>query len=652
MSKHLTAPVPTKSLPGGIPFIIGNEAAERFSFYGMKGILVVFMTSFLYAMTDDPNGAQMPTTTAMQWYHWFTSAVYITPFLGAVIADIFLGKYLTIMLLSVVYCIGHGVLALMGAQFWGLDQALDPLTFLIIGLVVIAIGSGGIKPCVSAHVGDQFGASNAHWLSQVFSWFYLSINLGAAVASLLTPWLLHWYGPHWAFGVPGVLMALATLVFWLGRNRFIHVPAGGIGFLRELFSWEGISALLKLGIIFVFVAVFWALFDQTGSAWVLQAENMDRTWLGITWLAPQLQFINPVMILILVPLTGFVIYPVINKVFKLTPLRKICIGLFIMVPGFAIVSMVQNWIDAGATPSIGWQVFAYAILTTSEVMVSITCLEFSYTQAPRKIKSFVMATFLASVTLGNLFTGAVFSFITIDMFDPNQEALVEAGSRSENPDGSYTVSMPWVGFMGGDSVRVTFNAEGVKQSLDVKGLPEVKMGLAKIKQSWEVHGGTESARSALPSDSDGEALISGISDPWGRPLDYRLISSTQARVSSAGPDGEFLTPDDINDTIEIIPPASSLDKQAWLYNRLKQRDAVLGIDSAAETNDSGVPEFSDTVSIGGGQTLEGSAQFWFFTYLMLATAILFIPVCLLYKPKQYLQEEGDHAKAIEEGVSA
>jgi POT family proton-dependent oligopeptide transporter len=540
----------------------------------------------------------------------------------------------------------------MGAQFWGLDQALDPLTFLIIGLVVIAIGSGGIKPCVSAHVGDQFGASNAHWLSQVFSWFYLSINLGAAIASLLTPWLLHWYGPHWAFGIPGVLMALATLVFWLGRNRFIHVPAGGIGFLRELFSWEGISALLKLAIIFIFVAVFWALFDQTGSAWVLQAENMDRTWLGITWLAPQLQFINPVMILILVPLTGFVIYPLINKVFKLTPLRKICIGLFIMVPGFAMVSMVQNWIDAGATPSIGWQVFAYAILTTSEVMVSITCLEFSYTQAPRKIKSFVMATFLASVTLGNLFTGAVFSFITIDMFDPNQEALVEAGSKSENPDGSYTVSMPWVGFMGGDSVRVTFNAEGVKQAIDVKGLSEVKMGLAKIKQSWEVDGGTDSATSALPSDSDGEALISGISDPWGRPLDYRLISSTQARVSSAGPDGEFLTPDDINDTIKIIPPASSLDKQTWLYNRLKQRDAVLGIDSAAETNDSGVPEFTDTVSIGGGQTLEGSAQFWFFTYLMLATAILFIPVCLLYKPKQYLQEEGDHAKAIEEGVSA
>ena len=653
MSKYLTAPVATKSLPRGIPFIIGNEAAERFSFYGMKGILVVFMTGFLYAMTDDPNATPMATTTAMQWYHWFTSAVYITPFIGAVIADIFLGKYLTIMLLSLVYCAGHGVLALMGGQFWGVDQPLDPYTFLIIGLVVIAVGSGGIKPCVSAHVGDQFGESNAHWLSQVFSWFYLSINLGAAIASLLTPWLLEWYGPHWAFGVPGVLMALATLVFWLGRNRFVHVPPGGIAFLKELFSWEGISALLKLGIIFVFVAVFWALFDQTGSAWVLQAENMDRTWLGVTWLAPQLQFINPVMILILVPLTGFVIYPMINKVFSLTPLRKICIGLFIMVPGFAIVSMVQNWIDAGATPSIGWQVLAYAILTTSEVMVSITCLEFSYTQAPRKIKSFVMATFLASVTLGNLFTGAVFSFITIDMFDPTREQLVDGADRTDNPDGSYTLTMPWVGFMGGDSVRVTFNAEGVQESIDVKGLSEVKEGLAAVKQSWQSDDGPDASASALPSDEEGQALVSAITDPWGHPLTYRLVSSSQARISSAGPDGVLLSPDDINDTIQIVPPETALDQQTWLFKRLKERDAELGIeDASSDLNESGVSKFTDRVTIGGGQTLEGSAQFWFFTYLMLGTAILFIPVSLLYRPKEYLQEESDHAEAVEEGVSA
>lgn len=650
MSKYLTAPVPTKSLPGGIPFIIGNEAAERFSFYGMKGILVMFMTGFLYALTNDPNDTPMAQTTAQQWYHWFTAAVYITPFLGAVIADIFLGKYLTIMLLSLVYCAGHGVLALMGANLWGVDQPLDPYTFLIIGLVVITIGSGGIKPCVSAHVGDQFGESNAHWLNQVFSWFYLSINLGAAIASLLTPWLLEWYGPHWAFGVPGVLMAVATLVFWMGRHRFIHVPPGGMDFLRELFSREGITALLKLSIIYIFVAVFWALFDQTGSAWVLQADNMNREWLGIHWLGPQLQFINPVMILILVPLTGFVIYPAMNRIFELTPLRKLCIGLFIMVPGFAIVSLAQSWIDAGAKPSIGWQVLAYAILTTSEVMVSITCLEFSYTQAPRRIKSFVMAAFLASVTLGNLFTGAVFNFITIDSFDPNSEAMLATADRSEDADGGYTLTMPWLGFMGGDSVSVRYSPEGVRERIDVKGLTQVEDGVGRIRGQWESADGPDGAQ-VLPSDEEGGVLVGGILDPWGNALQYRLISSSQARVASAGPDGIFLTPDDINDTITIVPPVTALDKETWLYRRLQERNAALGITSAEVGSASG-PEFTSAVSIGGGSTLQGADQFWFFTWLMLATAVCFIPVMIFYVPRQYLQDEdgGEKMRTTSEAI--
>ena len=122
MSKYRTAPIPTKSLPGGIPYIIGNEAAERFSFYGMKGILVMFMTGYLVALANDPNGIPIADSKAMEDYHLFTAAVYITPFIGAIIADIFLGKYLTIMLLSVVYCIGHGILALMAAQFWGMEK--------------------------------------------------------------------------------------------------------------------------------------------------------------------------------------------------------------------------------------------------------------------------------------------------------------------------------------------------------------------------------------------------------------------------------------------------------------------------------------------------------------------------------------------------
>jgi len=416
MNKYLTAPRASKDIPKGIPYIIGNEAAERFSFYGMKGILVVFMTKYLHILTDNPNLAAMNKAAAIEQYHNFTSWVYLTPILGALLADTLLGKYRTIISLSLVYCLGHLTLAFMGSG------GLTPEAWMMTGLALISLGSGGIKPCVSAHVGDQFGESNATWLTKVFGWFYISINVGAFISTILTPWLLEWYGPHLAFGIPGILMAIATYVFWLGRKKFIHIQPKGMGFIRETFSREGLRTMTKLAIIFSFVAVFWALFDQTGSSWVLQAEDLNRNWLGVHWLPSQIQAINPIMIVIMVPIFAFGIYPVLDKVFPLTPLRKVSIGLFVMVIGFAMVSVVQQWVDQGQQPSIGWQIFAYAILTSSEVMVSITCLEFAYTQAPRSMKSVIMALFLMSVSLGNFFTAGVNSFIQV----PNQ--LVAATS--------------------------------------------------------------------------------------------------------------------------------------------------------------------------------------------------------------------------------
>ncbi|MGB0592206.1 MAG: POT family MFS transporter, partial [Myxococcota bacterium] len=405
--QYLTAPVASADMPKGIPYIIGNEAAERFSFYGMKGILTIFMTKYLFLLSDEP-GKPIEAAEAIARYHDFTSLVYLTPVLGAFLADTVLGKYRTILSLSIVYCIGHLALALMGSG------GMSAENWMLSGLYLIALGSGGIKPCVSAHVGDQFGKSNGHLLSKVFGWFYISINVGAAASTLATPLLLEWYGPHWAFGVPGVLMGLATVLFWMGRDVFVHIPPRGKDFIKETFSLEGLTTIARLFVIFAFVAVFWALFDQTGSSWVLQAEDLDRNWLGVHWLSSQIQAVNPVMIVTLVPLFTYVIYPAIDKVFPLTPLRKISIGLFVMVPGFAIVAMLQMWIDSGETPSIAWQLFAYAVLTASEVMVSITCLEFAYTQSPVSMKSVVMAIFLFSVSLGNFFTAGVNKFILVE----------------------------------------------------------------------------------------------------------------------------------------------------------------------------------------------------------------------------------------------
>ena len=394
MSKYRTAPLAISRMPPGIPFIVANEAAERFSYYGMRAILVVFMTQYLADRWGQPD--PMTPEEAKGWFHLFVSAVYLTPVLGALLADGVWGKYRTIIVLSLVYCLGHFVLALDATR-----------TGLLAGQSLIALGAGGIKPCVSAHLGDQFGASNRHLLSRAFGWFYFAINLGAFTAMLVTPYLLHHHGPGIAFAVPGVLMALATWIFWLGRYRYAHIPPTGTAFLRQISSREGMKIIARLSVIYLFIAMFWALFDQTGSSWVLQAQQMDRMVFGYQILPSQIQAANPLLIMILVPLFSHGIYPRLERVVTLTPLRKMAAGLFVTCLAFALAAWLQERIDGGQTPHIAWQLLAYVILTSAEVMVSITCLEFSYTQAPNTMKSFIMAFYMLSVAAGNLFTSAV-----------------------------------------------------------------------------------------------------------------------------------------------------------------------------------------------------------------------------------------------------
>lgn len=391
MARHpyLTAPQPLSTMPPGVPYIVGNEAAERFSFYGMKAILTIYMTQFLVGWDGQP--AALSAEDAKSAVHLFVASAYFTPLLGAILSDWLFGKYHTIIWLSLVYCLGHLLLAVVPGR-----------EGLALGLTLIAIGAGGIKPCVSAHVGDQFGEQNQHLLSKVFSWFYFSINFGAFLSTLLTPLLLKYYGAHVAFGVPGVLMGLATLVFWIGRHKFVHIPPGGTEFLRESFSGEGLQAIVRLIPLYLFVSIFWALYDQTASAWVLQAEHMDRQWLGMTWESSQIQAANPILVMLLIPLFAYVGYPLMGKVLPPSPLWRIAVGFFVTAAAFAVSAFIETWITAGRQPNISWQLLAYVILTAAEVLVSITCLEFSYTQAPNRMKSLIMSFYMLSVTLGNL----------------------------------------------------------------------------------------------------------------------------------------------------------------------------------------------------------------------------------------------------------
>ena len=394
--------------PPQIKYIVGNEAAERYSYYGMKSILVVFMTQKLLLSNSE----------AVSTYHLFSAACYLLPLLGAFISDRFLGKYKTIILLSIVYCLGHLVLAM--------DESQNGL---YLGLALIALGAGGIKPCVSAHVGDQFKPSEKDKMALVYNLFYWMINFGSFFATIITPWTFVKYGSKVAFGIPGILMFIATVVFWMGRKKYVHVPPTGknpTGFFHILLSSiksgltgkgffhgpelefskekvEGYRSILKILVIYVWISVFWSLFDQTGSTWILQAQKMDLNFMGITWNEAQIQSLNPIMVLVLIPIFANFVYPFFRKLgVNVTPLRKMTVGMFLAAVSFGLVAFFQSLIESGQNLNVSLQFWSYLLLTMSEVLVSITGLEFSYTQAPREMKSTIMSFWLLTVFIGNL----------------------------------------------------------------------------------------------------------------------------------------------------------------------------------------------------------------------------------------------------------
>lgn len=663
--KYRSIPEETADLPKGVKYIIGNEAAERFSFYGMRTILVVFMTKYLHYMVGGQVGTEMSDAQANEYYHLFVAATYGFPVLGSLLSDVLIGKYRTILWLSIVYCAGHFALALMGGP------GLSPANWLILGLFLIAFGSGGIKPCVSAHVGDQFGKKNSHLMTRVFQWFYFAINFGSTASTWITPILLKWYGPHIAFGVPGVLMAIATLLFWMGRNVFIHVPPGGRKFFRETFSREGVFALLKLTTIYAFVAVFWGMFDQTGSSWVIQAENMDRRFLGVEWLQSQIQVLNPILVMILIPLFQLVVYPAVDKVWKLTAIRKISVGFFLTAASFAVVAKAQDLIDGGAVPSIAWQLWAYVLLTSGEVMISITGLEFSYTQAPKTMKSVIMAVWLFSVSLGNIFTSFVNHSIQVpginqvaatvkDQEADGEESKVGSWAfqtsvrdiEDKEEDGkTITISGLDAQFGTDDDIVMQFDdydrLEGVQTSDN-----EVLEEASQLISDAFFASSPDDQTKALPSDEEGQALIAELKDSYGNSLKYKQLSRNDYRITTPGADAKEQTQWDVvlKANVSRVTASNDQSKTDAPYDWLEQRiiDAK-GEKGKAEVDDArgSIEEtkISTSITVGGQDTLEGGDYFWFWTWTILVTAIIFVPVGYFYKEKSYIQAEGDEEES-------
>jgi len=470
--------------PPQIKYIVGNEACERFSYYGIIGILAGYITDAVAA-----GGLGLEKDEATEIIHFFKFANYFMPLFGAWLSDRLIGRYHTILWVSLIYCLGNGVLA--GSGF--AHGAHGRLVFLCVGLGLIAFGAGGIKPCVSAFMGDQFKPEQSHLLQKAYGAFYWSINFGSFFSFLVVPWVKDKWSYAAAFGVPGVLMAVATLIFWLGTRYYTRKPTsretkhagfftvfwsafrasegtpwlallnvvttiglpvlsmalmiwvffskGGDALTNSLgwisLSLVGVWYLLVIGLsvlrktelsqaflqrasarhnegeisaarslspilfIFAFIPVFWTLFDQTNSTWVMQGEQMQAvSLLGLNIGAEQMQSTNPAIVMLLVPLFTLIIYPRIGRF--ASPLKRMSYGMFIAASSYLLVAALQSRIEGGAHLCVLWQFFPYLILTTAEVLLSTTGLEFAFREAAPEMKSAIMSFWLLTVSMGNL----------------------------------------------------------------------------------------------------------------------------------------------------------------------------------------------------------------------------------------------------------
>lgn len=384
-------PGPSHSAPGHPPallFMFWGEFAERASYYGMRTILFLYLTT-QFGLSDAVAGST---------YSWFKAACYFLPLLGGFLADRIFGKYWTIVGFSVPYVIGQ---ILIGFA----DQYT---IFLALGL--LAMGSGVIKPNISALLGqtyDQKRPGNDRLRANAFMWFYFSVNLGATISMALLPWVRDKWGYQAAFLIPAGLMALALAIFAIGKQHYAKEtvgPAPPMTPEERALRWKTLKGLFGIFFLMIF---FWVPYEHNDNLWIAFArDSLNLTlpsWLGGITLSPDhFQWVNGALILILVPASLW-FWPLVDPTGKRFPhTTKILMGLVFTASGPAMLALAGRLAGDGDKPTVLWLVLAYLLLTVGEVLVYGTMLDLSYAYAPKSMKGFVTACFLVTNALGNM----------------------------------------------------------------------------------------------------------------------------------------------------------------------------------------------------------------------------------------------------------
>ncbi|WMI68494.1 peptide MFS transporter [Mangrovimonas sp. YM274] len=441
--------------PIGLYILFLTEMWERFSYYGMRAILVLYMTAS--ALGDDPRGAGLGWTSqeALALYGWYTMLVYVMSIPGGMIADKLIGQKKAVLWGAIILCLGHGVLVL--TDTWAFYTGL--------GLVILGVGL--LKPNISTMVGGLYKEGDIR-RDKGFSIFYIGINLGSLLATLIVGIVVKFYGWHAGFGLAGIVMLLGLLNYLYGQKYLSqvgnHEPSTGsadeisygelygklgsspkqlvitlVLLLVSFYGWyalgwaygllfiflTAITALLMmiykeldsqvfkdrflvLLLSFIMVIVFWGAFEQAGGLMNLYTDTKtDRMLLGMEIPTIMFQSLNAGFIIIFATIVASVWAKRKLKGKEASSLFKMALGIIIMGFGFLFMVFAAMQFEKSGTSSMLWLVMAYLFHTIGELCLSPVALSFITKLTPVKYASLMMGVYFAATGLGSKVAGIV-----------------------------------------------------------------------------------------------------------------------------------------------------------------------------------------------------------------------------------------------------
>ncbi|KAF8938766.1 POT family-domain-containing protein [Dissophora ornata] len=454
------------TIPASAWLVVVVEFCERFTYYGLSG---PFQNYIQYPYTsqrgaDHPGAIGRGQQTATALNYFFQFFCYVTPILGGIVADQYLGKYKTICLFCGIYMVGVLVLVLTSIPPAILAGAALP--GLVIAMIIIGLGTGGIKANVSPMVAEQYQGTKATvktlksgekvivdpsvTVQSIFNWFYWAINVGS-LSAIITTNAEKYYAFWLAYLIPLIMFNGAVFALWTGRNKVVKsTPRGSVlleGFrvfgialkngrnldaarpsviltrdpnaIMNSITWDDVfidelRLTLKACSVFCFFPLYWVIYNQITTNLTSQAGTM------LLYGLPNdvVNNIDPLVLIIFIPIFDKIVYPGFRRMgLELKPITRICLGFFTCSLAMAWTAIVQHKIyitgpnydctlcDPDQTPnnvSIAWQVLSYFFIAISEIFASITGLEFAFTNAPATMKSVVMSIFLFTNCVGAL----------------------------------------------------------------------------------------------------------------------------------------------------------------------------------------------------------------------------------------------------------